>query len=160
MVAGCGGKPLREKIRGGARVPHVDVGVLNALLDVENYGIAAYAAGIPLLGLAGAKLGKEFLSQELAHVGELAELIKVGGGKARRPQASYNLGHPRTTAEGWALLERAERAQLRAYLQMIPALTGGHVRAAVMTIYANDAQHLALLRKQVGQAPTSAFAVG
>jgi hypothetical protein len=159
-LAGCGGKPLREKIRGGARVPHSDVAVLNSLLDVEHYAIAAYAAGIPLLGGTGSEIGKQFLSHELAHAVELAELVKVGGGKAARPQANYNLGDPRTAADGLALLEQAERAQLEAYLRMIPTISGGRVRGAVATIYANEAQHLAVLRGQVGQTPTAAFAVG
>ena len=159
-LAGCGGKPLREKIRGSAHVPYADVAVLNSLLGVEHYAIAAYAAGVPLLGGTGSDLGKQFLSHELAHAVELAELIKKGGGKAAKPQASYNLGDPRTAADGVALLEQAERAQLDAYLQMIPALSGGRVRGAVATIYANEAQHLAVLRAQVGQTPTTAFAVG
>lgn len=160
VLAGCGGKPLREKIRGGARVPHADVPALNSLLGVEQYAVAAYAAGIPLIGEAGYKLGKQFLSQELAHAVELAELVKRGGGKAAKPKASYDLGHPRTAADGLALLEQAERVQLQAYLRLIPALTGGHVRAAVTTIYANDAQHLAVLRGRAGQSPTTAFAIG
>jgi hypothetical protein len=160
-LAGCGGKPLRDKIRGGATVPHTDVDVLNALLGVENYAIAAYAAAIPLLKRGiGESVGKQFLSHELAHAAELTEMIKDGGGKAIRPQASYNLGNPRTAAEGLALLQLAERAQLRAYLEMIPAVAGGRIRAAVATIYANEAQHMAVLRGQLGQPPTSAFAVG
>ena len=141
-------------------MPYEDVAVLNSLLGVEHYAIAAYAAATPLFGPPGAKLGKQFLSHELAHAGELAEMIKDGGGKAAKPQASYNLGNPRTVAEGLALLKQAERAQLRAYLHLIPALTGGRVRAAVTTIFANDAQHLAVLRGQLGQMPTTAFVVG
>jgi hypothetical protein len=160
VLAGCGGKPLREKIRGGARVPREDVAVLNSLLGVEHYAIAAYAAGIPLLGGIGESIGRQFLSHELAHADELVELIKDGGGKSARPQAGYSLGDPRTAAEGLALLEQAERVQLRAYLQMIPALSGGRVRATLATMCANDAQHLAVLRGHTGQMPTTAFAVG
>lgn len=160
-LAGCGGKPLRDKIRGGASVPHTDVDVLNALLGVENYAIAAYAAAIPLLNRGiGESVGKVFLSHELAHAAELTEMIKDGGGKAIRPPSSFNLGDPRTPTEGLALMKRAEQVQLQAYLQMIPAVAGGRIRAAVATIYANEAQHLAVLRGQLGQMPTSPFAVG
>jgi len=159
-LAGCGGKPLREKIRGGASVAPEDVAPLNALLDVENFGIAAYAAGIPLLGQAAAMDGKWLLGQELAHAAELTDLIKQAGGRAHKLAASYQLGDPRTAAEALALLERAEHAQLRAYLEIIPTLSGPQVRAALATISANDAQHLAVLRLNAGQPPTSAFAVG
>jgi hypothetical protein len=159
VLSGCGTKALREKIRNGARVPPADIPTLNAMLEVENYAIAAYAAGIPLLGSAATTIGKQFLAQELAHAVEISDLIKGAGGKPRRRQATYNLGDARTEAEAFALLESAERVQLQAYLQMIPALTGGHVKAAVATIFANDAQHLAVLRLQARQPLPGAFTV-
>ena len=158
LLAGCGGKPLREKIRGGARPPASDIDVLNSLLGVENYGIAAWAVGIPLLGQAGAAVGKQFLSQEIAHAGELADLIKAAGGKPRTRPDSYSLGDPRTAADAWSLLQDAERRQLDAYLAMIPSLSGGPVRATIATMFANDAQHLAVIRAAAGQSLPGAFA--
>jgi hypothetical protein len=159
-LAACGGKPLREKIRGGATVPPEDAATLNALLDVENFGIVAYAAGIPLLSGGAAKDAKWLLGQDLAHAAELTELIKQAGGRPHKPADSYNLGNPSTPNQALALLERAEQAQLQNYLKLIPTLSGPHVRAAVATISANDAQHLAVLRSNAGQPPTQTFAVG
>jgi hypothetical protein len=159
VLAGCGGKPLREKIRGGASTPGSDIDVLNSLLAAENYGIAAWAVGIPLLSRTGQMIGKQFLSQELAHAGELSDLIKGAGGKPPARPASYNLGDPHTEAEAWSLLQNAERIQLNAYLEMVPVLSGGRVRAAIATIFANDAQHLAVIRSQSGQSLPGAFAV-
>jgi Ferritin-like domain len=159
LLAGCGGKPLREKIRSGARVTAADVKVLNRLLDVENYGIAAYAVGIPLMTPAAAAMGKQFLAQEQSHAVELGDLIRGAGEKPAKPPATYELGDPRTQADAFALIERAERRQLEAYLQMIPSLSGGQVRAALATIFANDAQHLAVLRQQSGQPLPGAFTV-
>jgi hypothetical protein len=158
-LAGCGGKALRERIRSGAHVSRTDVDGLNALLDVENHGIAAYAAGIPLLNAGAQLIGKQFLSQELAHAVELSDLVKGAGGKPHKRPATYDLGNPRTEAEAFALLENAERLQLDAYLQMIPTLSGGRVRAAIATIFANDAQHLAVVRLQAGKPLPGAFAV-
>jgi hypothetical protein len=153
---------LRVKILNGGSVPAADVPVLNSLLGVEQYAIAAYAAAFPLFpdGTQANKVAKQFLSQELAHAAELVALVKDGGGKAASPQAGYNLGSPRTPAEALALLERIERIELHAHLRMMPALSSGHVRAAIATIYSNDSQHLAALRTQSGQTPTAAFAVG
>jgi rubrerythrin len=147
-------------IRNGARVPPEDVAPLNELLDAEHYGVRAYAAAIPLLGSAAAKDARWLLSQELAHVVELSELVMQAKAKPRRPAASYNLGNPQTSSEALTLLEHAERVQLKAYLETIPKLSGGRVRAAVATLSANDAQHLALLRSRAGQPPTTAFATG
>ena|GEM_PF-582302 len=154
-LAGCGSKPLREKIRDGAHVAPGDLGPLNALLDVEHYAIAAYAAAIPLLGPAAARAGKQFLAQELAHAVELSDLVHRAGGRPHKPPASYNLGHPRDQAQALALLQHVEDVQLGAYLERLPDLSGGHVRATLVTIYANEAQHLAVLRMAAGETPTS-----
>lgn len=159
-LAGCGGKPLKEKIRSGASVPKQDVPILNSMLDIENFGIAAYAAAIPLLEGGASTACKWLLGQELAHAAELTELIKKGGGAPHRPPANFDLGYPKNQAQALVLLERTERIQLQAYLAMIPQLSDGRVRAAVATISANDAQHLAILRQSAGLLPTSAFAVG
>ena len=161
VLSGCGNTALREKVRGGARVPAADIDTLNALLDVENYAIAAYAAGIPMLGGGGAELaGKQFLSQEISHATQLSDLVKAAGGTPHRRPSTYSLGTPpRNAAEAYAFLERVERLQLNAYLEMTPTLSGGLVRGAIATIFANDAQHLAVLRLQSGQPLPGAFAI-
>ena len=150
LASGCGSRPLREKIRKNAQVSRSDIATLNALLDVEHYAVSAYAAGLPLLDPSWAMIGKQFLGQELAHANEITELVKGAGGTPRRRAASYDLGHPRTHAEALALLETAERTQMRAYVKLIPTLSGGRTRAALATIFANDAQHLAVLRLHSG----------
>jgi hypothetical protein len=157
-LAGCGNSALRTKIENGASVPRADVATLNALLDVEHWAIAAYAVGIPMLGEAAQLVGKQFLGQELAHAVELGDLVKAAGEKPRKRASSYDLGTPpRDAAEAFAFLQRAERRQLDAYLQMIPQLSSGRVRATIATIFANDAQHLAVLRLQAGQPLPGAF---
>jgi hypothetical protein len=160
LISGCGNKALRVKIRNGATVPAADADTLNALLDIENYAIGVYAAGIPFLGPAAQLVGKQFLAQELSHALELSELIKAAGARPHKRPSTYNLGTPpRNATEAFALLERVEREQLNAYLKMIPSLSSGHVRATIATIFANDAQHLAVLRQQAGQALPGAFSI-
>ena len=161
VLAGCGAKPLRIKIRNGAKVSPADVDSLNALLEVEHHAVAAYTASIPLLNWRQAKPAKQFLGQELAHVVELTDLIKRAGAKPAKPKARYDLGRPRTADQVLALLKRSEEAQLQAYLSTIPQLSGGRLRSTAASIYANDAQHLALVRSQLGQSAVPApFAVG
>jgi ferritin-like protein len=159
VLSGCGSKPLREKISSNTRVSARDLATLNALLDVERYGIAAYAAGLPLLDPSWALVGKQFLGHELAHANEITQLIKAAGAKPRRPPASYSLGDPRNHADALALLEHVERAEMRAYVEMIPKLAGGHTKAALATIFANDAQHLTVLRSRSGQPLPGPFAL-
>jgi hypothetical protein len=155
-LAGCGSSSLRSKVKKGAKVAPADIDVLDRLLDLERYTIAAYAAGIPLLGGSASKAAKQFLGQELAHAGTLAGLIKQAGGKASEPRASYALGHPRGAADVLALLHRLEADQLAAYLQMLPALSSGRLRSTAAAIMANDAQHLSVLRQALGQPPVPA----
>jgi hypothetical protein len=160
-LAGCGSKSLRSRVKKGAKVAPGDIAVLNRLLDLERHTIAAYAAGIPLLGHSAGKAAKQFLGQELAHAGTLAGLIKQAGGKAPPPRASYDLGHPATSADVLALLHRLEGEQLAFYLQMLPALSPGRLRSTAAAIMANDAQHLAVIRQALGRPPVpSALATG
>jgi hypothetical protein len=162
LLAGCSGsKPLRLKVRSGVKVARGDVAILNGLLGIEQHTIAAYTAGIPLLRRPAAKAAKQFLGQELAHAQSLTDLIKQAGGKAAKPSASYELGNPATEPQVLALLEALEGRQLAAYVQMIPQLSPGHLRSAVAAIFANDAQHLAVLRTELGHDPIpTAFVSG
>ena len=162
LLAGCSGsKPLRLKVRSGVKVRRGDVAILNRLLDIEQHTIAAYTAGIPLLRRPALKAAQQFLGQELAHAQSLSDLIKQAGGKADKPRASYNLGNPTREPQVLALLEALEGRQLAAYVQMIPRLSPGRLRAAVAAIFANDAQHLAVLRTELRQDPVpAAFVTG
>jgi hypothetical protein len=162
LLSACSGaKPLREKVRGGGKVSKADIEPLNALLDIEHHAIAAYAAGIPLLVPHSPqyKAGAQLLAQEMAHAVQLSDLIRGVKGKPRRPQASYDLGHPHGASDVLALLKRLEQVQLRAYLEAIPRLEGPGSRSAAASIMANDAQHLAMLRWQTGESPTPAALV-
>jgi ferritin-like protein len=157
LIAGCSGsKPLRLQVRSGVKVARGDVAILNGLLDIERHTIAAYTAGIPLLRRPAAKAAQQFLSQELAHAQSIADLIKQAGGKAAKPRARYDLGNPKTEPQVLALLEALEGRQLAAYVQKIPGLSPGRLRSAVAAIFANDAQHLAVLRTELRQDPVPA----
>jgi hypothetical protein len=144
-------------------VPLSDVGPLQRLLFLENATVAAYEAGIPLLDEATQKIAEQFLRNELAHADDIGGLIKnaTKAEKAPEPGVRYPLGHPRTAAEVVGLLYRLERMQLSTYLWAIPRLSAGPVRAAAAAIFANDAQHVSMLRVRLGQTPApSAFVSG
>jgi hypothetical protein len=161
LLAGCGsGSTLRSRVKSGANVSASDVEVLNHLLAVEYYAIAAYTAGIPFLTHGQKDAAKQFLGQDVTHASTLAGLIKQGGGKAVRPRASYDLGKPSPT-EILTLLHRLEGEQLDAYIQSIPSLSAGRLRSTAAAIMGNDAQHLSVLRTALGKPPVpSALASG
>ena len=163
-LAACGRKAKtghQSVKKVAAPIQRLDVQILEQLLDLERRTVAAYIAGIPLLSHPDAKTAKQFLDEELAHTGELLSLIKAAGGKGPVRTASYELGHPGNGAEVLALLHGLERAQIAAYLKAIPRLQPAPVRAAVASILANDAQHIAIIRMAQGMtAIPSAFVTG
>jgi Ferritin-like domain len=164
VLAGCGGRtdpgPAAVK-KVPPPIQELDVRILGRLLELERRTVAAYTAGIPLLGRPAARAARQFLGEELQHTGELLSLIKAAGGPPVPRAASYDLGHPRNEAEVLALLHGLERAQIVAYLDAIPRLSPGQVRAAAASVLANDAQHIAILRLAQGLPPTpSAFVTG
>jgi hypothetical protein len=164
FLAGCGNTahvPKHAAKAAPAPVRRRDVQILNAALYLERRTVAAYTAGIPLLPHDQAKAAKQFLNEELQHTGELLALIKAAKGIASPRAASYAIGHPRDGDEALVLLHELESAQIAGYVRAIPELSPGPVRAAVATILANDAQHLAILRLEQGENPVpSAFVTG
>jgi hypothetical protein len=162
----CGGaKDTAPKFRIPipSHVPSADLGPLSRLLYLEYETVAAYEAGIPLLDEATQKTAEQFLRHELSHADDIGGLIKNATKAKQPPQPGvrYSLGHPRTAAEVLDLLYRLERAQLSAYLWAMPRLSSGPVRAAAAAIFANDAQHVSLLRARLGSPPVpAAFVTG
>jgi hypothetical protein len=163
LLGGCGrSSPERTAVKKQPRaVRAADVAILNQTLALERRSIAAYTAGIPLLSGSDAKAATQFLSHELQHAGELLALIKAAGGKAIPRAPSYDLGQPGDAHEMLDLLHGLETIQIAAYLDAIPKLSPGPVRAAVASILSNDAQHVAILRLALGRTPApAAFVTG
>jgi hypothetical protein len=152
LLAGCG-QHRRSKLRAAPkRLRDLDVAILNHLLDLELHTIAAYTAGIPLLHRSEQTVAQQFLGQELSHADELGGLIRLAGSKPAKAKPSYDLGHPRTHRDVVRLLHTLERAQVAAYLDAIPRVYLGSVRAALAAVVANDAQHISVLRPALGLA--------
>jgi hypothetical protein len=164
VLSGCGrrAKSGRKAVKQLApAIRRSDLELLGNALELERRAVAAYIAGIPLLARPDAKTAKQFLNEELQHTGELLALIKAAGGQAPPRAASYDIGHPRDAAGVLALLHTLEAVQITNYVRSIPRLAPGPVRAAVASILANDAQHIAMLRLAQGQpAVPSAFVTG
>jgi len=162
LLAACGGSSSTpRKLIAGNQTIEVradDVDILNGVLDVEHTAIAAYTAGIPLLSGRPAAAATRFLGQELSHATALSGAIKGAGGRANPPQARYDLGNPRDEADVLAMLSATEGALVDVYLDAIPKLTPGWLRADMASILANEGQHISVLRAARGLSPApSAF---
>jgi hypothetical protein len=163
-LSGCGTRIDTGRTAAAQLQPAVkqrDVTILGDLLELERRTVAAYIAGIPLLGGTQAKAAEQFLDEELQHTGELIALITATGAKASPRAASYDIGHPRDGAGVLALVHTLEGLQIAGYVRSLPRLAPGPVRAAVATILASDAQHIAMVRLMQGRPPApSAFVTG
>ena len=162
-LGGCGGPATgRTAVKQLPRpVMERDVEVLGQALELERRTVAAYVAGIPLLSHPLVKVARQFLNEELQHTGELISLITAAGAKPPPRADSYELGHPRDAAGVLALLHSLEALQIKTYLQSIPRLSPGPVRAAAASILTVDSQHIAMLRLAQGETPVpSAFVTG
>jgi bacterioferritin (cytochrome b1) len=133
-----------------------DVDILNSALDLEHTAIAAYTAGIPLLTGTARAAAKQFLAQEFAHASVLSSTVAHAGGKPNQPSPSYDLGHPRREADVLRLLLMLERVAISAYIDAIPKLTPGSLRSTVASILTTEAQHVSVLRSELGLAPVPA----
>jgi hypothetical protein len=155
-IAGCGGDSLKSQLKQAPPVAKADVVLLNRLIDLEYRAVAAYTASLPLLGPTAYHAAKQFLAQELGHAQGLGVLVREAGGKPHKPRPSYDLGAPKTTAEVLRLLHEVETEQIAAYLEIIPRLAPAKVRTLTTQYFANDAQHLSIVRSLQGQAPLAA----
>jgi hypothetical protein len=157
LLTACGGGSGRSKKQTAESatlaVRASDVEILNGVLDLEHAAVAAYTAGIPLLNGRARAAAVRFLGQELSHATALAGAVKGAGGKPNPPRASYELGNPRGQAQVLVLLHTIEESLVEIYLDAIPKLSPGWLRADVASILANEAQHVSVLRAARGQSP-------
>jgi hypothetical protein len=152
-AAGCGAaKEGRRAVQlASPAVEHADIAILSEALALERRTITAYTAAVPLLSTDLVKGARDFIDEELQHTGQLIALIKAAGGTAPDRADSYDIGHASDQASALAVLHELERLQIASYLGWIPRLSPGPVRAAVSTILACDAQHVAILRQFQGR---------
>jgi len=158
VLAGCGGSSGAagtDSTTGtspSADASPRDVELLTAALELERRTVDAYVACIPLLSKTNVKAAVVWLSAEIQHTGELIALIRQAGGKAAPRANSYELGRmPSNQAQALALLASLEQLQISYYVRIISHVQLASARAAVSTILATDAQHIALLRLVQGK---------
>jgi hypothetical protein len=156
LADACGGDSLKAQLKRDLPTSQTDVKLLNHLVDLEYLAVAAYTAGLPLLPPTPYHAAKQFLAQELGHAQGLSILVREAGGKANKPRQTYDLGNPRTSRDVLRLLHTVETLQIASYLDAIPRLGPAKLRTLTAQYFANDAQHVSIVRSLLGQAPLPA----
>ncbi len=139
-----------------------DVEILNGALDLELMAVAAYKAGARLLTGEALQLGKLFLEQEQEHADGLASAIKDADGTPNRAKAAgYDFPLLRSQADVLRFALDLEQTAIAAYIDALPKLSNGDVRATAAAIITNEAEHAALLLEALGRDPVpAAFVTG
>ncbi len=159
-LTACGGSASSSPVPRLATLPTSlssdEETVINGLIDVEYHAATAYVAAIPVLKDHNLRAAKRFLRQELSHAAEWTAVVKTGHGQPNPPGSGYDLGHPRGTTQVVELLHSVERLAINAYVDAIPKLSPGPLRAVAASILANEGQHIAILRRNLGLDPVPA----
>jgi rubrerythrin len=162
LVAACGDEEQKSP-ESASSAERAEAEILNALIDVENTVIAAYTAGAPLLKGDLVRIGRQILTQEKEHADALSQLVLDLGGRPSKPKADYTRDFPRLSEQGQVLrlTSRMENTAIAAYIDALPKLSNGEIRARAASILASEAEHLSVIQGALGrpQVPT-AFVVG
>jgi len=168
LLPGCGGDDndeegiATETGEESSSAAAADVGVLNRVLEAERELAAAYADAVAPAMRGGRWTAVErLLTQERDHVDALVEAIgQLGAAPARGP-GRYDFGAARTAAGALALAVHLENRAIAAYLDALPRLTSPDLRGTAASMLTSDAEHLVVLRRELGEDPVpSAFAGG
>jgi Ferritin-like domain len=149
-LAACGG--------GGEATPTVvdkaaDAELMNEVLGRQTAAVGAYEAVLPGLSGRDLALARKFRAQEQEHVDAIVKVLR-GLGAAAEPQAeTIEVSGRRSPAQRLEFLYELESATIDLELSTISKLTAPWPPALLGAIVANQAQHLALLRRALGAKP-------
>jgi hypothetical protein len=142
----------------GTPLPPVDaVTALNTVLAVEHRAIFTYLSVTHFLSPALAATADGFRKDHEEHRDALSARISALGGAPAPPKTTYDIA-PAPTDQASALkaLAALEDTAGKTDYRMLAGSATGDVRAFLMTIMSNEAQHSAILLGTTGQTPIPA----
>ena len=161
FLAACGGDDTDTPATGPDESDAADVEILNSALDLELMAVAAYKAGAMLLTGEVLAVGRQFLEHEQEHADGLATAIKDAGGRPNRSKPSYDFPQLKSQTDVLRFAVDLENTAIAAYIDALPKLGKGDLRATASAIVANEAEHVAVLLGALGrQQVPDAFVVG
>ena len=161
FLAACGGDDTDTPATGPDESDAADVEILNSALDLELMAVAAYKAGAMLLTGEVLAVGRQFLEHQQEHADGLATAIKDAGGRPNRSKPSYDFPQLKSQTDVLRFAVDLENTAIAAYIDALPKLGKGDLRATASAIVANEAEHVAVLLGALGeQQVPDAFVVG
>ncbi len=161
FLAACSDDTKNPVLSGPDESDQADVEILNGSLDLELMVVAAYKAAAGRMTGDVLQIGKTFLEQEQEHADELASAIEDTGGTPNRPKSSYDFPTLRSQRDILRFALDLENTAIAAYIDALPKLSEGDLRATVAAISTNEAEHVSILLDALGTNPVpAAFVTG
>ena len=160
FLSACG-DDTKSPVIGPDESDEADVEILNSALDLELMAVAAYKAGAAKLKGDVLAVGKLFLEQEQEHADGLMAAIKDAGGRPNRAKKSYDFPELRSQTDVLRFAIDIENTAIAAYIDALPKLGKGDLRATAAAIISNEAEHVSVLLGALGEEQVpDAFVVG
>ncbi len=160
FLSACG-DDTKNPVLGPDESDEADVELLNSALDLELMAVAAYKTGAAQLKGDLLAIGKRFLEHEQEHADGLMSAIKDAGGTPNRAKQSYDFPELSSETDVLRFALDLENTAIAAYIDALPKLGEGDLRATATAIVANEAEHVAVLLGALGeQQVPDAFVVG
>ncbi|MEY2515877.1 MAG: hypothetical protein QOJ89_3235 [bacterium] len=160
FLSACG-DDTKSPVIGPDESDEADVEILNSALDLELMAVAAYKAGAARLKGDVLQVGKLFLEQEQEHADGLVAAIEDAGGRPNKAKRSYDFPELRSQTDVLRFAIELENTAIAAYIDALPKLGKGDLRATAAAIISNEAEHVAVLHGVLGEEQVpDAFVVG
>jgi rubrerythrin len=162
FLAACGREdPTSRPPTGPDESDQADVEILNGALDLELMAVAAYKVAAGQMKGAVLEVGKTFLAQEQEHADGLSAAIEDAGGTPNRAKSSYDFPELRSQNDALRFAVDLENTAIAAYIDALPKLTQGDLRATAAAIVTSEAEHVSVLLDALGRDPVpGAFVTG
>jgi Ferritin-like domain len=127
-----------------------DARILNGILGRQTAAIAAYDRSLRGLGGPDLELARQFRAQEQEHVNAIVKVMRGIGVAAEPAPEEIEVKGLKREVDYLEFLYEVESATIDAELKAISQLSTSWARPLLASIAANQAQHLALLRRALG----------
>jgi rubrerythrin len=151
FLSACGDDTKSQTVTGTDESDLADIEILNSALDLELMAVAAYKAGAARLKGDVLQVGKLFLEQEQEHADGLMAAIKDAGGTPNRAKKAYDFPEWRSQTDVLKFAVDLENTAIAAYIDALPKLGKGDLRATAAAIVSNEAEHVAVLLGALGR---------
>jgi hypothetical protein len=150
-LAACGGGA--GDTSSAAAEKEADAEVLNEILARQEAAVLAYDHALHGLGGHSLATARLFRVQEQEHVDGILKSLRSLVAEADPPSESIESDGLKSEAEYLTFLYELESGTIGAELAAIANLTTPSARTMLATTVANQAQHLVLLRRELGAKP-------